>query len=103
MSLSAIVVSYRTGPVLSESLRALAECADIDEIVVADNGNPAEDEQRMDALAADLKKIKILRGHGNVGFAVATNLAAKAARGDVLLFVNPDVVLNATAPAQLRV
>lgn len=101
MSLSAIVVSYRTGPVLSDCLRALAGCPAIDEIILADNGNPAEDEAQMDALAERTPKIRVVRGQGNVGFAVASNLAAAAAAGDVLMFVNPDVVLNETAAVQM--
>jgi len=38
---SAIVVTYQTGPRLTECLYALAAHAGITEIIIVDNGNPA--------------------------------------------------------------
>jgi|CXWL01.1.fsa_nt_gi GT2 family glycosyltransferase len=98
MTLSAIVVSYRTGSVLERSLAALLGAPGIDQLVLVDNGNPAEAEAMLDAWASRAPKLSILRGHGNVGFGAGCNRGAGAAHGDVLLFVNPDAVL---APAAL--
>lgn len=97
MSVCAIIVSYRTGPALSECLAALTG-AGADEIVIVDNGNAPGEAQTLDAFAAGRTSARILRGQGNVGFARACNLAASQARGDVLVFINPDVIL---APAAL--
>jgi hypothetical protein len=45
--------------------------------------------------------VRLLRGQGNVGFAAACNLAARQAGGDVLVFVNPDAILEPDAIARL--
>ena len=97
MSISAVTVSYHTGPVLDQCLDALIAATDIDEIVLVDNGNPASVVQALDARAAGNGKLRVLRGQGNVGFGAACNLGARAASGAQLLFINPDVVLQAGA------
>lgn len=101
MTLSAIVLTYRTGAALFACLERLLAAPGADDIVVADNGNPEAVQQRLDAMAAQTGRLKVLRGHGNIGFAAGCNLAAAAARGDVLVFVNPDVMLEPDAPARL--
>lgn len=101
MRLSAILVSYRTGPVLERSLGALLAAPGLDEIIVVDNGNPAAAEALLDAYAVKDERVRILRGHGNVGFGAGCNRGAAAARGETLLFVNPDAVLNPQAPLRL--
>ena len=94
MPLSVIVVTYRTGPVLWECLAALTGAPDVDEAIVVDNGNPPDQAARLAALAAAAPKLRILSGHGNVGFAAGANLGARAARGERLVFLNPDAVLS---------
>jgi N-acetylglucosaminyl-diphospho-decaprenol L-rhamnosyltransferase len=93
---SAIVVSYQTGPVLDACLNALAD--EVDEIILLDNGNPPEISA---ALAAD-PRLKTIAGQGNIGFGAACNIGARAARGGDLLFVNPDAVIAPGAVAALR-
>lgn len=102
MSISAVTVSYRTGPVLSDCLAALLAAEEVGEIIVVDNGNPPDVEARLDALASQHVKLRVLRGHGNIGFGAACNLGARAAAGEALLFVNPDVVLAAGAATRMR-
>ncbi len=100
MSISLIIVTYRTGSVLGDCLAAALR-TDVDEIVAVDNGNPPDDVALIDRLAAQNPKVRILRGQGNVGFAKACNMGAAAARGEVLVFANPDVILNPDAPSLL--
>jgi N-acetylglucosaminyl-diphospho-decaprenol L-rhamnosyltransferase len=95
MGVTAITVSYQTGPVLRECLEALIAAPEISEIVLVDNGNPAEVEAWLDARAAAEPRLRVSRGHGNIGFGCACNAGAKRAAGDALLFVNPDVILAA--------
>jgi N-acetylglucosaminyl-diphospho-decaprenol L-rhamnosyltransferase len=92
---SAIVVSYHTGPILFDCLSALV--GEVDEIILVDNGNPAETSA---ALGADMR-LKTLAGHGNIGFGAACNLGARAAGGAYLLFVNPDAIIARGAVAAL--
>ena len=92
---SVVMVAYRTGPALAESLsRALAEPA-AHELVLVDNGSTPEEAALADRLAAEHpERLKLIRGHGNVGFARGANLGARAAKGEVLVFLNPDAFLE---------
>ncbi|MEM8935835.1 MAG: glycosyltransferase family 2 protein [Pseudomonadota bacterium] len=91
-AVSAIVVSYFTGPLLARSLQSLRRQTAIQEIVLVDNGNPP------DAIEAAISQssgapVKLLSGHGNIGFAAACNKGADAAKGPLLLFLNPDAIM----------
>lgn len=103
MSACAVIVTYRTGPALHLCLEALANVAGLDEIIIADNGNPPEAEALLDARAAADARVRLLRGQGNVGFAAACNLAARQAKSEVLVFLNPDVMLEPDAVARLSI
>lgn len=88
-----IMVVYRTGPALGESLRRVLSDPAVDEFVVVDNGSTPEEAAVLDAAAAGDPRMQLLRGHGNVGFARGCNLAASAAHGRVLVVLNPDAFL----------
>lgn len=46
------------------------------------------------AVKQNFPKTKLIQNEINVGFAKANNQAAKLAKGDILLFLNPDIVLT---------
>lgn len=94
MRVSAIVVTFYTGDPLELCLRSLLSEPTVDEIVIVDNGNPGEVASALRAFQADMRHVKLLQGHGNVGFAAGCNLGAKIATGRCLLFINPDVILQ---------
>lgn len=88
---SVVMVSFRTGPELHTACStALADPA-VRELVLVDNGNPPDTMDWMDRLAASSPdRVRVVRGHGNVGFGRACNLGAALARAPVLVFLNPD-------------
>ena len=99
---SVIMVTYHTGPVLTRAIEAvLASTAPV-ELVLVNNGNPPEVEAKLAALAAAESRITWISGHGNVGFGVGCNKGARAAKGDFLLFLNPDSLLPADVLARLQ-
>ncbi len=100
---SAIVVSYRTGYTLLECLAALERESAVDEIVLVDNGNPAEMVSRLEAIQAASLKFKIIGDGVNRGFAAGVNLGVAAASGDRLLVINPDAVLQPGSVAALEI
>lgn len=91
---SAIVVTYFTGPRLKECLYALLADPEISEIVVIDNGNPPDVERWIEGFCADTSKARRIQSGDNIGFARAANLGARVAKGPWLLFINPDAVLR---------
>ncbi|KCZ86666.1 glycosyltransferase family 2 protein [Hyphomonas jannaschiana] len=93
-AISALVVSYKTGPRLHEALYALKGDPDITEIILVDNGNPPADEAWIDRFVAACPKARLIREGDNPGFGAAMNRAAGQARGDLLLACNPDCVIK---------
>lgn len=97
MPVCAVIVSYKTGGALNACLEALTRAQGLDEIILVDNGNPPAETQTLDAFVASNAHARMVRGQGNVGFAAACNLGARAGSSDVLAFINPDVALAAEA------
>lgn len=101
MSLSVIMVSYNTGPVLFDAIDAALETPDVTELVVVNHDNPPADEARLTALAAAEDAFTLVNTRANAGFSRGCNIGAKAATGDHFLFLNPDAVLRPGAAARL--
>ena len=100
-TVSAVIVSYFTGPLLARAIASLKAQAEVTEIIVVDNGN--WEGAVADAVNATQEgaPVTVITGHGNVGFATACNIGAKKATSDYLLFVNPDAVVPAGGVAAL--
>lgn len=95
--LSVLVVVHHSADVLSRCMDGIAANTGIAgglECVVVDNGSAPPQ-----ALLPGIDRL--LRNEDNPGFAVACNQAATAARGDWLLFLNPDCFLAAGQLAEL--
>jgi N-acetylglucosaminyl-diphospho-decaprenol L-rhamnosyltransferase len=93
---SVIVVSYNSRAYLPACLGSLARAAGSAEVdvIVADNASS-------DASAALVREqfpeARLIEMGANRGFGAAVNAAAKEARGDVFLLLNPDTELPADA------
>jgi N-acetylglucosaminyl-diphospho-decaprenol L-rhamnosyltransferase len=92
-SLSVVIVSYHTGPALWSCLDSLRNQNLPLEIILVNNGNPPDVEERLRHYASQ-HNIALLTDHGNVGFGTACNMGAIKATGPWLLFLNPDCVLS---------
>src|SRR6056297_672518 len=99
---SAIVVTYFTGPRLKECLYALGSDPDIDEIVIVDNGNPGLVEAWLEDFCHQQPKAHRLSGQGNIGFGAAVNLGVSGSKGPHLLVINPDAVLRRGSLAPMQ-
>lgn len=91
--ISVIVISYNTRDMTLDCLRSVvAETRVSHEVIVVDN---ASSDGSAEAIAAAFPNIRLIASEENLGFAVANNLAAREARGEYVLLLNPDtVVLN---------
>lgn len=87
--LSVLVISYRTRELTLECLRSLyRETPGLDfETIVLDN---ASDDGSADAVEAEFPQVRLVRSTENLGFAGGNNEAARLARGEYLLLLNPD-------------
>lgn len=93
-TISAIVVTYRTGPRLRECLYVLKSDPCVSELIIVDNGNPPADEAWLDRFAAGSDKAHIIRDGTNPGFGAAVNKGAASALGQLILVINPDAILK---------
>ena len=89
-----VMVVYRTGAPLEESIRRVLADPDVDEFVLVDNGSPTGEIALVDSFASEHPEMTVLRGQGNVGFARAVNMGVSVARGEMIVVLNPDAYLE---------
>ncbi len=91
--ISIVILTYNSSKYIEELLQGLLkkysqELKDDElEIVVADNLSHDDTLVKVNKFK---EKVRLIENKGNVGFAKGNNLAAKKARGDFLIFINPD-------------
>ena len=90
-TVSILVVSYNTREMTLECLRSIRKQTRArHEVVVVDN---ASTDGSAEAIAAESPEVVLMAERHNHGFARANNLAARRARGEYLLLLNPDTVI----------
>ena len=84
---SIVMVSYWTGPILFEAVKAVlaGSQAVIKELILVDNGNTHSVIKELFRCAEENPKLRIISGHGNVGFARGCNIGSDVAQGRYLL------------------
>ncbi|MFN3521827.1 MAG: glycosyltransferase family 2 protein [Phenylobacterium sp.] len=98
---SVVMVVYMTGEALGESVARVLADPLVDEFVIVDNGSPCAEATRLQGLAERDGRVRLIAGQGNVGFARGANLGARAASGEILVFLNPDAFLQSGCVAGL--
>jgi GT2 family glycosyltransferase len=95
---SAVVLAWRTEPLLRRGVEALLASVKVDvEVVLVDNGCTNPDLPYLAALPG-----VVMAGNGeNVGFSAGCNTGAAAATGEFLALVNGDAIVEPTALARL--
>lgn len=85
---SVVIVNYNAGQKLIRCLDSVIVCLPADtELILVDN---ASSDGSTDEAAARFPSVKVLRSGGNPGFGAGANLGARSARGEQLIFLNPD-------------
>lgn len=99
---SVIVVTANSGPLASQCVERVLSSNTAVELILVDNASRDGQIERIDARFAADPRLSILRNETNIGFGPACNRGAALARGDALLFLNPDCLIEADTIAGLR-
>lgn len=99
--LAVIMVSYRTGPVLFESLAAVLAEPRVSELIIVNHDNPRADVYRLVDLDQEDPRVTLINSGGNLGFSKGCNIGAAHANAARLLFLNPDTLLQPGAAATM--
>jgi len=93
MKLSIVIVSYNSCHFLKNCIPSIesSSLSKDTEVIVVDN---ASKDDTVGFLRANFPSVKIITNKANLGFGQANNIGAAAAKGEYLLFLNPDTVLN---------
>jgi N-acetylglucosaminyl-diphospho-decaprenol L-rhamnosyltransferase len=101
---SIIIVNWNTGSLLTDCILSVkASFQENDsteaEILVIDN---ASTDQSLIQARTTFSDIQVIESSSNLGFGSANNLAARQARGEFLLFLNPDTLMKPGAIQLLK-
>lgn len=93
IQVSIIIVNYNTAQWVEKCIRSISEhTLGIGfEIIVIDNQSP---ERRIEEVLQPYPEIVFLQMDSNIGFGAACNRAAKSAKGQYFMFLNPDTELK---------
>lgn len=89
---SAVIVSFNVRTYLLGALKALYLSTKIPiEVIVIDN---ASGDGSADAVEREFPQVTVIRQKANEGFGRATNVGLQRSRGEFLLLLNPDVIVE---------
>ncbi|WP_240992141.1 glycosyltransferase family 2 protein, partial [endosymbiont of Riftia pachyptila] len=96
---SLIIVNHDAGPMLADCIASSLDQAE--EIIVVDNASSDNSLALLEARFPAESHIHLIRNRTNLGFAAACNIGLERARGDYLMFLNPDCLLELGCVARL--
>jgi GT2 family glycosyltransferase len=95
---SFVTVTFGTGPIIVESLTSLvaslASSAIDYEYVVVDNAHPDGGDGTVNTLLLATRGVRVLRSPTNLGFGGGCELGFRGSTGEIVGFVNPDVIFE---------
>lgn len=98
---SVVIVTADSGPLVRECVRRVLASDAAHEIVLVDNASSdGEIDEIVSRHSGDVR-LRVLRNAENIGFGPACNRGAAIARGDALLFLNPDCLIYADTISRL--
>lgn len=93
MKLSLIIVAYKSGEILKQCLDSIHTYNDLGddlEVIVVDN-SPKDEKIESFVWSSNIDNIKYIPADNN-GFGAGNNIGAKVSEGDILGFINPDII-----------
>jgi glycosyltransferase involved in cell wall biosynthesis len=101
LTVSVVIPTYQRAEALPEPVERLLADAELHEVVVVVDGSTDATVQWLEARAATDRRLRAVV-RPNLGIAAARQAGAEAATGDVLLFLDDDVIPEATLAAGHR-
>lgn len=89
-----VIVNFNGGPLLSDAVRSVLASSIQVELLVADNGSNDNSLELLRQSVGSDARLRIIENHNNLGFARACNLLLAQARGDYILVLNPDALIQ---------
>lgn len=99
---SVIIVACNSGTLLGDCVVSVLASAAVLEVIVSDNDSRDGSIAALESRWAGDARLRVVRNGANLGFAAGCNRAAAIARGEMLLFLNPDCRVPADALVRLR-
>jgi len=105
IELSIIILSYNTAALTKQTiesvLKSLTSAHVNYEIIVFDNASSDKSVDFVKAIAKKHKTVKIIAHKENLGFSKGNNVALQSARGEYILFLNSDIIVQDDAISKL--
>ena len=93
MKLSVVIVSYNVRDYLENCLQSVSRALEgiEGEVFVVDNHS---DDDSVEAVRAQYPWVRLIENQENMGFSRANNIAIREARGEYVLLLNPDTIVE---------
>ena len=100
IKVSVIYVNYKTISLILDSIQSIKEKVQnvSYEIIVVDNSSGDNAEE---ILSSNYPEVRFIQAGQNLGFGRANNLGVDIAKGEVVLFLNPDTLLENDAISEM--
>ena len=92
-SCSVIIVVKNGGEEFFASVASVLSQNWLSELIIVDNGNAPDTLARLQQLRLSEPRLQLITGHGDVGYAKACNIGARAATSEFLAFLKPNYLL----------
>src|SRR5579864_3030266 len=95
MTVSAVIVNYNAGEGLVDLVRSLTSVGCVERVVVVDNASTDASAELLAASFQGQTKLELIWNPVNRGFGAGNNQGVAGTNGKYLLFINPDVTIQA--------
>src|SRR4051812_267368 len=91
---SVVIVTFESQDDISDCIRSVFESDISLELIVVDNSSSDRTVDRVVEITLDRPQCTLIRNSANLGFAKAVNQGIIASRGQYVLALNPDAILQ---------